>query len=378
MDKITIEQALIASQSGSAQSNNFTERVMKSIKNKRRLTLLFNIPSKFAKLAMTLVAICCAALTTGAVYAAYQIWLAPSVEVQPTGQNQVLATFTNCNTIASARYEIRSGSSLNSKEISQILQARCEISAIQTWENSQNTNNNQLVLESDEAYLVTSVSGAKISLQSSDLNKDVIVTNKAQFFVNGISSSADSIQVGDAVFYVERNTYNQSGGSPTKSDLLAIFKMDLPVEAYSVNKQNLVIERTTCLGNPDDSCLADSASIDVYPRGDEAAYMANTPESGDLYEVQGEIVSISAASFTLQGSSGALYQIDTPQNIIDEFNKKDSGNYGHHTIQVGDKLSVFYWQGLDDDHKAIKADQLAKVSLLMQTGDNKTETTTKY
>lgn len=375
MDKITIEQALIASQTGSAQNNNFTERVMKSIKNKRRLTLPFNIPSKFAKLAMALVAICCAVLTTGATYAAYQLWLNPSVEVQSTSQNQILATFTNCSTTASARYEIKSGSSLSLEEISQILQARCEISAIQSWRNSQGANDNEQVMESSEAYLVNSISGSKVSLQSSNLDKDVTVTNKTQFFVNGISSGADSIQVGDAVFYVELGTYNQGSGYPTKSDLLAIFKMDLPIEAYSVSKQNLVSERTACLGNPDDFCLADSASIDVYPRGSEGTSLGGS--SGDLYEIQGKILSVSQEGFTLQGSSGALYQIATPLNIIDEFNQKSSSDYGV-SIEVGDQLSVFYNQTSDDNHKIIQASLLSRVTLLMQTGNEKTDAMTKY
>lgn len=380
MDKITIDQALIACHNTTTGSA-FTKRVMSSIIHQAPVRKPIFIKIKhMSRFALATLTFCSIIATSGAAYAAYQMWLNPTAKVQNTGQNQYgrdefLATFSNCETAASALYEVKTDISLSEEEIAQLLQARCELDSVQRWANkSWGPSNPTLGINlSFEAFSVTTVDKSTINLHSSQFDTILGITKDTQFIANNMKTSADSISAGNVVIYVERDTYLPSGGSPTKRELMAIVKLELPIEAYSVNRQSQITERTSCIGNSNESCI-NSASIDVYPRNNEDVSIKTVNES--LYRIQGELISNDGASFELKSSSGAIYKVTAPLDIISRFNSDNSADYNT-SITIGDIISVQYFQNANDDHKTIQPQQIHSINLLIEL-TNKTDDFKKY
>lgn len=380
MDKITIDQALIACHDVTTESA-FTNRVMSSITHRASVKKPIFIKIKhMSRFALATLTFCSIVATSGSAYAAYQMWFNPTAKVQNTGQNQYgrdefLATLSNCGTTASALYEVKTGISLSEEEIAQLLQARCELDFVQKWANKNWRPSTPTlgVNVSFEAFRVTAVDKSTISLHSSQFDTVLDITKDTQFIANNMKTSANSIKTENIVVYVERDTYLPSSGSPTKRELMAIIKLELPIEAYSVNRQSQVNERTSCIGNSNESCI-NSASIDVYPRNNED--VSSKTVSGDFYRIQGELISNDGASFELKSSSGAIYKVTAPLDIISRFNSDNSTDYGT-SIIIGDMISVQYFQNVTDDHKTIQPQQIHSINLLIEL-TNKTDDFKKY
>lgn len=386
MDKINIEQALIASAKDKTNSV-FTKRVMTSI-SKNKVVEPHNRKSFFNKIwhlpryAIIAMAVLLTALASGTAYAAYQLWLAPSAQITSSSQNQynrkeVVVGFQNCGKTASAKYEVKSGNLLSDTEVAHLLQARCEILTITNWANKQWESNTptKSVNVSAESFAVTKISDNTIDASSDSFSTTLQFTSSTKFIVNGLETDANAIKPGDNILYVELDSYaSASGGSPTKRELMAVIKLELPAIAYSTSRQYMVAERQVCYGNTGESCVL-GASIDVYPRDGENNLAPTAP--GDPYEIQGEIVSHNGNNFELKASSGAIYSIAAPIDAVTEFNAKYSGNYEGARIELGDKLLVRYSQNENDDHKVVLSEQVQSIVLLIELAE-KTDPLKKY
>jgi hypothetical protein len=380
---ITPDQALIAShETGDGINTAFVDRVMKTINSpaRPRPFAMFTTWRHMHRLAFAIMAIAALALVSGTAYAAYQLWLKPHAQVQHFGQNQygrneALVTFQNCKDSASTTYEVKSSSQLTAEQLSQLLQAKCEMDAITAWANAQEPSGlHAITALYPGAFTVESINGDTYELHGKLEDRTVTITKDTAFIVHGMQVGREAIHVGDTVGYVEKNSYAPGGGWPTERKSIAIVALELPAKMYEIDLQNQVAKRQDCHGNPGESCV-NSGSIDVFPRYGED----NTAptDSGDMFEIQGRIVEHQGTTVKVKASSGAIYTITAPIDIIASFNTKASANYNGITIENGDMLSVRYSQNPWNDHKTIQPRQVQSVSLLIELV-KKTDPIKKY
>lgn len=382
MVKITSDQALIASHEAADGINTtFVNRVMSTITSPNKSLTPFAQWRHLHRFAFVLIAVAALAFVSGTAYAAYQLWLKPKVEIQQFGQNQygrneALATFQNCKENAGTSYEVKSSSQLNAEELGQLLRARCEMDAITAWAAATSGTDNitSMLMLYPSALTVTSINGNTYELHGTQGDKTVNITEDTTFIVHGLKVARDAIHVGDTVAYVEKNTYAHNGNWPTERRPIAIVALELPAKFYENNLQNQVAKRKSCYGNPSDTCV-DSGSIDVYPRNGENNSAPTEP--GDHFVIQGRIVEHNDATIKIKGSSGAIYTITTPLDMIADFNNRYSQNYDGTTIQIGDMLMVNYNQPADADHKVIQPGRVQSVVLMIEVV-RKTDGIKKY
>lgn len=368
MDKITVEQAIIASKSDSDRNSDFTNNVMYKIQ-KRKWRYAWRV-GRWSAVTIASAVLCLSLLSTAA-YAAYSLWINPSVNVSANnsqnGHVVIAADFKNCQGAnLSSEYEVSKNVSLNQNQVAQLLKARCQINAIKSWRNTFTASNTQMINESYQALTVQKVDGQTIELLNSyGETVSLSINNETQFFSGGVKSDAKAIKAGDIVMYVERDSYSSpQGGAPTSRELLGVIKMDLPIEAYSISRQNMIYERTPCRENTQEKCVQ-TANQEIYPRVGEGG-------SGKIitHQIQGRIAAINGGDVTIQTSSGAKYIVKGAAEPIAQFNA--TSNY---TVTIGDAIEVQYLGAQD---KTIDFNSVGMMSLLLDMKMNKTDTPVKY
>jgi hypothetical protein len=369
MAKITPDQALLASYKVSdGASNVFVARVMKEIKPAAKMNNFFESLRHVPKFALVIAAAASVIIVSGTAYAAYQLWLKPSASVQHFGQNQegrneALVAFRNCQGQANTKYEVKSGADLNAEQIEQLMRARCEMDAINKWAYSlMPTQVETPAMAYPGAFTITKINGNNVTLKGELDSPTLTANDTTAIIVDGMPTALSNLKVGDTVTYVEYNTYNPGGGHPTSRTLMGIVKLQMPVEFYDNTMQNMVAVRIACYGNTSESCVQ-SGSIDVYPRDGENNMAKVT--AGDHYEVQGRIIAHDGKTVRIKASSGAVYTINAPIDMVTKFNTQNSSDYGVR-IETGDMLMVLYTKKSDEDPKTIESNQLRSVSLLIE------------
>lgn len=368
MAEITPDQALLASYKVSDGVNNaFITRVMDNLESAPRMNL-FAALRHMPKFALVIAAIVGVLVVSGTAYAAYQLWLKPNATVQnfsqnQEGRNEALVAFQNCQGQANSQYEVKSGADLSAEQIEQLMRARCEMDAINKWAYSLMPIQDGIPpMAYPGAFTITKIEGNSISLKGSMDSPTLTATDKTATVIDGVQTGFGGLNVGDTVTYVEYNTYGPEGGHPTSRTLMGIVKLQMPIEFYDTTMQNMVAVRTACYGNAAESCVQ-SGSIDVYPRDGENNMARVTP--GERFEIQGRIVEHNGKTVRVKASSGAIYTINAPIDMVAKFNTQNSPDYGT-TIEVGDMLMVLYTKKSGEDPKVIEPNQLRSVSLLIE------------
>jgi hypothetical protein len=369
MAEITPDQALLATYKVSDGVNTaFVNRVMESIESTQQ-SHFFATLRHMPKFALIIAAIVGVLVISGTAYAAYQLWLKPHVSVQQfepnqQGRQEALVAFQNCKDTKNARYEVKNGAGLNAEKVEQLLQARCEMDAINEWAyNTHPTKVDVPPIAYPGAFTVIKIDGNDITLDGTTEDITVTTNDKTMTIIDGIPAGMSSLKVGDTVTFVQKYTYNRENGQPTSRELLGVITLQLPGEFYETTMQNMVAKRAECHGNTTESCVQGS-SIDVYPRNGESN--AAPVEPGERFELQGRIVEHDGKTVRLKASSGAIYTINAPTDIIENFNTQHGPNYGGLRIEVGDMLSVLYTKKWGEDPKNVNANQLRTATLLVE------------
>ncbi|RYF27088.1 MAG: hypothetical protein EOO17_06425, partial [Chloroflexi bacterium] len=153
MKKLSIEQQILAARpTRSTNDIAFTNTVMDAVRGRELISSQFrtkNVNQKetfmmklknLHKPALVAIALAVTLATAGTAYAVYQLWPKPSVETsQPstnqTGRIETSAKLENCGDQQrnQSKYEIKKGSAILAEQVPQILQAYCELQAIQKW-----------------------------------------------------------------------------------------------------------------------------------------------------------------------------------------------------------------------------------------------------
>lgn len=348
------------------------------------------------KLAVLAIAIATLAIVSGTTYAVYKVlWEHPSVTVnKPTtnqfGRTQVIASFENCtNQSAETTFEIKRGSTLDPSEIGKILQARCELEALRDWagankqpkgpdqsiRQAEGTSSGTTTMVSPVASKVVSIDATSLMLIGDEYNtpKDPLtLTSQTEYIVGNHQASKDEIHPGDTVLYVDDLTYDfvtkktETGYSTsshvTKEVITYVIKVDLPFEYYGPGKQNQIAEREPCMNNPQDSCVQ-TAAIDLYENYSGSIQGFDDPnnQKKESRQIQGIITEHDGTTVKIKSSSGRIFTINTPSDIITRFNKTRSADYNGVRVAPGDLLMVRYTVDKTDDGLTLEGLQINSV-----------------
>lgn len=338
-------------------------------------------------------------LLSGSAYAAYQLlWQKPEVHVStPTksvsGRDEVAISLKQCgdDTLAS-RYELKKSATITADQVAGVVEARCELDAIGTWAKNEfgagdrsrmsPTNNTEPYdsayvdismathIKSRDALSITFVGLTKYNQP----DKTLALTNNVRYFAGGMEVKASDITENDSVVYIsnyrERMT-PQSGcnemhcsisGALLGEDLLAVVKLSYPFENYDQFAWQSLTERTECVGNPNDSCLTGYiGGVDLY-YGSASVVLGKT----EMKEIQGVITQLDGKTTVIKSSSGSLFTVTTPSDVISNYNTTRAGQYNNQTIKAGSTLRVSYVESPDQHTKTITSDALMYVQLQME------------
>jgi len=402
---------LAASKPDNYKSNTiFTDAVMSSIQTSEILSsqvrktsvnkkeTLFMKLRHLPKFAIVAIAIGVLALLSGTAYATYQLlWNEPKITVsEPTtsvsGRQEVNLSFAECGSDnLVSRYELKKKATITIEDVPNVLKAHCELDTIGTW--AQNTyphdthmtnfdptkQSKSVRLNNSFATHIKASSESSITFEGltkyMEEDKTMTVTPDVKFIADGRYVKSSDISTTDSVMYITSQTSVitpnpgctkqncSSSGSLESETLLAVVKLKLPFKYYDQLAWQSLTERQTCAGNPNDTCLTGfSGAIDLYM----GSPSTNSSESS-YKEIQGVITSISGASVVIKSSSGTLFTINTPTDVIAAYNtNKAARYYNNQKVVVGSSLVVRYIQKQNENSKTISPKELSSVQLQIE------------
>jgi hypothetical protein len=373
--------------------------------DKQRKASMFATLRHLPKFALVLLAFLTLLTVTGTAYAIYTLWPKPVVHTSQAVQNQfgrtqVIASFENCaSQPQNSTFEIKTNSTLSPDELPKVLQARCEMNEIEKWAHSNKITSDRLARSPDgrrttqagdvEEWTnlssvgskVVSITPTSLSLTGDEYNtpKDPLtLTPETKFIVNGNDAAREDIRPGDAVLFIKWDKYQyQNKHTPVQekpvlmsetldSKVLYVIKVDLPFEYYGPIKQNQIIERKACSGNPEDSCL-DGGGVVLYE--DLDIYQQHggqiLDQTAAIKTVQAIIQSHDGNVVTAKSSSGRIFTVTLPWDIISSFNTARNSGYNNVKIGVGDILDITYLEKTDEHATSLDAHKIAGVNVVI-------------
>lgn len=409
---LEFERLLLAAKPDAYSANSkFTDTVMRGIQHSEILSsavrkMDVNKKETFImrfkhlpRVAIVAIALGALVVVSTGVYAAYQLlWAKPEVHViesktSVSGRDEVVLSTSGCDTASSTRYELKKGATIGADRISAVVQAHCELQAIENW--AQQSYGDQVMPDLNglepgskpikETLVVTSMATHLQTKQGdtytfAGLNKygwpesTLKANNNVIYIVDGKNATADEIKVGDPVVYVATGsismTRNQNGSIDTDNNsdrtLVAVIKLSMPFEDYDQSAWQSLSERETCNGNPSDDCVAGGASIDLYMGGGNAGISGSTI----MKEIQGNVVGLNGNKTSIRSSSGTVFTVTTPTDVISDYNtNKAARYYNNQKVILGSSISVQYAEDKNAHATEISAAYMRFQIELVSKGD---------
>jgi hypothetical protein len=387
MKDLRFEALLAAARPEKTRANvDFTEKVMTSIRSSEILSsqirkksvnkkeTLFMKLRHLPKFAIVAIAIGALLVVSGTAFAAYQLlWPKPQVHVSaPTtsvsGRQEVAISFASCGASdLASHYELKSNATITIDEVPNVVKAHCELDAISTWAAATFPHDkpfapfrtekeyDSVMLDTAMATHIKSSDGTSITFMGltkyNQTDATFATSAKTKYIANGTYVSAKDITSNDPVVYItsEVNHFTQSddctpqhcstSGKPVSNDLLAVVKLSQPFQFYDQFAWQSLTERTTCEGNPNDTCLSGfSGAIDLYENN-------IVPEIGktQMKEIQGVVTELNGNTTVIRSSSGTLFTIVNATDIVSAYNTQKAAQYYNNlTVKVGSSLRVSY------------------------------------
>jgi hypothetical protein len=392
---------------------DFTKRVMGRINDSPSLTTQFDnmkqnkknpLKKGFARLprfAVILIAIGVLLALSGTTYALYKtLWEQPQVHLTNTtttssGRKAVVLALTQCsnnNHDVASHYELKKDATITIAEVPQVVQAHCELDAIQNWATTTFPNNwsdesvRMSTTAHDETQVMVSMATHIKSTSDGSItfaglptygqsDATFTVGPNVRYIADGQDVKANAISTSDPVVYIMSNVTHETpsagctatscsmSGSQVSSTLVAVVKLDLPFQYYDQFAWQSLTEIDTCMGNPNDSCLTGYAgSIDLFGPGN-----TNASAKGITKEIQGVITAINGATVTIQSTSGSIFTVTAPSDVISAYNtNKAAQYYNSQYVAVGKSLDVLYLEPADQQSKTINPSQLVGISFMLE------------
>lgn len=355
--------------------------------------------SHLPKYAIVAIALCSLLVLSGTTYAAYKLlWEKPEVAVSQaeksaSGREEVSLLFSQCGKDdMPAKYELKKGATITTDQIAAVVSAQCELKAINEWamttyaqgENGTfgdaRTHTTPMVSLARQIQTVNSGSLTFTELQGYGYPVETFETSKdVRYIANGKEVERNSFKPNDVVAYVSLSKTVQTPHDQCTTDacrefgeyrgvdqIVAVIKLDKPLEDYDQRAWQSLTELSPCIGNPSEYCLGGySGSIDIYTKD-----LQNQPSSPDntviSKQIEGMVTAINGAMFTIKATSGALFTINTPKDIVGEFNTKKSADYNNQRISIGSTLSVRYLEDQETHTKTIAGSTVQEVDLKIE------------
>ena len=354
------------------------------------------------RIAIMLLALAALLTVSGTVYAAYLLWPKPQTTtstplVNHEGRMQLEASFAQCGNKPSSRsYELKKDAPVTSDKIPMIVQARCELDTIDRWVKEQfpeyyagghinkGKNSGATIQPYDSVSPSTSMATHLLNsdkasvtfegLQKYNLaDKTLAITPKTRFIAGGRQVDRDAIPTGSVVVFVTKQTARVVPGPDCdkmhcsmqyenlREELFAVIKLDLPFESYDQLAWQSLAERTPCIHNEQDTCVA-NGSIDLY--------MANGAElQGNqnlVYkQIEGKLSGIQQDRFSIITTSGRTFTVVMGSDILTQFNQQRSEAYGV-TIGQDDVVEVGYYAPEADASQTIARSVVQRVVLKLE------------
>jgi cytoskeletal protein RodZ len=392
---------------------NFTDRVMAGIKTPTSLTVQFGSSkrnkknslkkrlTRLPRFAVILIAIGVLLALSGTTYALYKtLWLQSAVHVtketkSTVGRTQVVLSLSQCNSDGdvASHYELKSNATITADEVPHVVQAHCELDAIQNWATmtfpneglagrmaTSTTAHNVTQVTTSMATHITLSSNSSITFAGltkyNQSDTTFAVGPNVQYIADGQNVKSSTISPLDPVVYVTSDVMRDTpsagctpqscsmSGTQVSSTLVAVVKLNLSFQYYDQFAWQSLTEIDACMGNPSNNCLTGYAgSIDLF----EPASNPNPPSDGTTKEIQGVITAINGATVIIQSSSGSLYTITAPSDVISAYNtNKAKQYYNSQFVTVGKSLDVIYIESADKHAQTISPSQIEGISFMLE------------
>ncbi|MCL2037421.1 hypothetical protein FWG95_00195 [Candidatus Saccharibacteria bacterium] len=416
-DVLLLTKLVIARPDDSPVDEAFTSRVMQKVTSQN---LAAKLPGKsphrgrFGRLSFAkvlIIAILSLVLLGGGTFVAAEIisrlYPQPSVEIEkttksPSGRTAIFFNVNDCkiDSNQTAYYEIKRGSDLTTDDVQKILQAQCEMKAIgEAFGEGLMPLSSKLPMEQAGVYEVGETghmmhSAATVaSLNHNELTyvdeydeqTTITLTEKTNYVVDGAAAAKSDIKAGDVITVVSnvKMKYTvtlKEGGSSAQGEAISstpthVVKLSLPAKYYRYDLFNQLTARDVCNANPQDIC-SHGASVDLYLKGTPDMALGDTVEAR---EISGTLISHNGASFQIKSSSGRIFTVTTPSDIITSFNRNQSAKYNNATVEIGDTIQIIYMADRNQpDDRNLNPEQLIHISLSLEMLNAKTDPIQKY
>lgn len=390
---------------GVAAGEILSHAIRKTSVNKKET--LFMKLRHLPKLAIVAIALGALLFVAGTTYAIVQTvsTLSP-VKVNQAGTNefgreQLKVEFDSCDAQKEegTTYELKRGSNLSSDDGAKVLRAKCDMDVATAWmQNDPKTKETmgdflrafaRLTPGMNTADTVKEIQGNKLTLEKrgeKTLLEDVRVVEG-----NNIVS-LDSIKPGDTVIYFVPATFEAMGNAQDAKEAngVVIFKLPLEARYYSLEYQSYVHVRAACDGNPERVCLQSNGINQTNLIVTNGGTGPSMNDSRTSKRVQGRVVSYDAASMKLDVGEGVIYTVQTPRNIIDEYNRtKVYGLASYDTIYAntnpedlkikqGDSLDIYYLEAEGASASTLAWNQVGTIGLMVERTVNDLSVLQKY
>jgi hypothetical protein len=369
------------------QAIQYSEIISSSLRNmnvNKKETFIMKF-KHLPRIAIVAIALCALVVVSTGAYAAYQLlWSKPEVHIidsktSASGRDEVLLSTSGCDSASTTRYELKKGATIGTDRISDVVQAHCELQAIENWAQQSYGDQvmhdlNGLTTDSKPVGQTIVVTSMATYLQNKEGNaftfggldiygwpeSTLKADDKVKYIVDGKNSTADEIKEGDAVVYVATGnismTRNQDGSIDTENNpdrtLVAIVKLSMPFEDYDQFAWQSLSERESCYGNPNDDCVIGGASIDLYMGGGNAGISGSTI----MKEIQGSVVGLNGNKTLILSSSGTVFTVTTPTDVVSDYNTNNAVQYyNNQKVILGSSISVQYIEDKDAHASDISA-----------------------
>ena len=407
-----LEALIIASCDKSARSNAaFTDSVMKKVTageissplvrtmSTNKKESFFMKLSHLPKFAIVAIALGSLVVLSGTAYAAYKLlWEQPSVSVsQPetsaSGREQVSLLFSRCGKDdMPAKYELKKGAPISADQIATVVTAQCELKAINDWAmatyaqgeggsfGDPRTHEMPMVSLALQIQTVDPGSVTFAQLEGYGYPAETFETSKeVRYIADGQEVERSSFKPNDIVAYVALSKTVQTPMDQCTTDacrefgeyrgvqrIVALVKLDKPLQDYDQRAWQSLTELSPCMGNPLEYCLGGySGSIDVY-MGDFQNSAPGSDNQVITKQIEGTVTQINGATFTIRATSGALYTINTPLDVIQDFNTNKSVHYNNEKIAIGTTLSITYWEDQGASTKTVPGGTIQRIDFKIE------------
>ena len=339
------------------------------------------------------VAIIIAVLTiSGVAYAATILWSVVNEGVNESGrQEYVVHGVETCQNNGGAntlnRYEIKKDApKLSDEESKKIIRAACEIGlGNQLAEKLQsNFAPRKKPIEGEAMrYVMPGDTGVLKAVTDSQITVEAYgqtVTYETargrtyQIYDTQLQATSQPLKIGDVVSPVSlvSITYGKEfirSADASGQNLFGVVKLSLPIEYYT-KYQAYITEIPTCIGNTDELC-PNTASVDVYPRGEGEGSQnkqLKIQEGEIVKQISGKVVQVDASSATFETRKGTRYTVTVESSAIDTFNTSYAQAYNDVDVRVvpGSSIMVRYYESPADSSKNIGHTKVASIILLLE------------